>query len=67
MLVLLLQTAQKALFASCSNLGSSVASHVLITGGAGFIGSNTAAHYLERGAQVTIFETCDARCEYTGA
>jgi len=33
-----------------------VASNILITGGAGFIGSNTAAHYLERGGRVTIFD-----------
>ena len=37
-------------------MGSSVTSNVLITGGAGFIGSNTAAHYLARGAQVTLFD-----------
>ena len=31
-------------------------SNILITGGAGFIGSNTAAHYLEQGAHVTVFD-----------
>lgn len=30
--------------------------HVLITGGAGFIGSNAAAHFLNRGDQVTVFD-----------
>lgn len=29
---------------------------VLITGGAGFIGSNLAAHYLKKGWQVTVFD-----------
>jgi len=33
-----------------------VALNVLITGGAGFIGSNTAAHYLRRGDRVTIYD-----------
>lgn len=33
-----------------------MAANVLITGGAGFIGSNTAAHHLARGARVTIFD-----------
>jgi len=33
-----------------------VAANILITGGAGFIGSNTAAHYLKRGDRVTIFD-----------
>ena len=33
-----------------------MATNVLITGGAGFIGSNTAAHHLGRGARVTIFD-----------
>jgi CDP-paratose 2-epimerase len=41
---------------SISNMGSVVASNILITGGAGFIGSNTAAHYLEQGARVTVFD-----------
>ncbi len=30
--------------------------HILITGGAGFIGCNLAAHHLRRGGQVTIFD-----------
>lgn len=30
--------------------------HILITGGAGFIGSHTARRYLDRGWQVTIFD-----------
>ena len=33
-----------------------MALNVLITGGAGFIGSNTAAHYLRRGDRVTIYD-----------
>jgi CDP-paratose 2-epimerase len=33
-----------------------VALNVLITGGAGFIGSNTAAYYLRRGDRVTIYD-----------
>ncbi len=36
-------------------------SSILITGGAGFIGSNTAAHYLARGARVTIFDNFHRR------
>jgi CDP-paratose 2-epimerase len=35
--------------------------NVLITGGAGFIGSNTAANYLGRGARVTIFDNFKRR------
>lgn len=34
---------------------------VLITGGAGFIGSNTAAHYLSQGAHVTILDNFTRR------
>lgn len=30
--------------------------NIFITGGAGFIGSNTAAHFLEKGDQVTIYD-----------
>lgn len=30
--------------------------HILITGGAGFIGSNTTEHFLNQGADVTIFD-----------
>ncbi|MFK7802992.1 MAG: SDR family NAD(P)-dependent oxidoreductase [Anaerolineae bacterium] len=30
--------------------------HILITGGAGFIGSNTTEYFLRQGAQVTIFD-----------
>ena len=37
------------------------ASDVLITGGAGFIGSNTAAHYLSKGARVTILDNFSRR------
>ena len=36
-------------------------SNVLITGGAGFIGSNTAAHYLAGGSRVTIFDNFKRR------
>ena len=31
---------------------------VLITGGAGFIGSHLAQHYQELGAEVTILDNC---------
>jgi len=37
------------------------AGRVVITGGAGFIGSNTAAHYLARGADVTILDNFSRR------
>ena len=37
------------------------AGRVVITGGAGFIGSNTAAHYLARGAEVTILDNFSRR------
>src|SRR3990172_9338600 len=35
--------------------------HYLITGGAGFIGSNYADHLLRRGAKVTIFDNLSRR------
>ncbi len=35
--------------------------HVLITGGAGFIGSNAASRFLQRGAQVTIYDNLSRR------
>lgn len=41
--------------------GEIVTKSVLITGGAGFIGSNTAAHYLANGARVTIFDNFQRR------
>jgi len=34
---------------------------ILITGGAGFIGSNAARHFIERGDQVTIFDNLSRR------
>jgi CDP-paratose 2-epimerase len=34
---------------------------VVITGGAGFIGSNTAEHYLRAGARVTILDNFSRR------
>ena len=41
---------------SSSNQGVSI--HVLITGGAGFIGSNLAEHLVENGIRVTVLTTC---------
>jgi CDP-paratose 2-epimerase len=41
--------------------------HILITGGAGFIGVNTAAHYLAKGDKVTIFDNFSRRGTKTNA
>ena len=39
-----------------SSSGSSTTGKILITGGCGFIGSNLAAHYLEKGWEVVIYD-----------
>jgi len=39
-----------------SSNGSQVTGKILITGGCGFIGSNLAAHYLDKGWEVVIFD-----------
>ena len=39
-----------------SSNGSSTTGKILITGGCGFIGSNLAAHYLDKGWQVVVYD-----------
>ena len=39
-----------------SSNGSPTAGKILITGGCGFIGSNLAAHYLDKGWEVVIYD-----------
>ena len=39
---------------------------VLVTGGAGFIGSHVSEFYAKKGEEVVVFDNLDVSCRFTG-